>query len=137
MVLSDGKILYAAGLIAWLAMVAGAIANGALREYVLAPQLGTAALPLSGVTGSAIFTLITFVLLKRLGMTHTSRELLMLGLMWLALTVAFEFAFGRLAMGKSWGELLAAYNLRTGNLWSAVLVYIAFLPLLVSRWLRR
>ncbi len=134
---AGGKTLYSAGLAAWLAMVAGAVANGALREYVLAPQLGAAALPMSGVTGSAIFTLITFVLLKRLGSTHTGRELLLVGLMWLALTVAFEFGFGHLAMGKSWGELLAAYDLRTGNLWSAVLVYITFLPLLVSRWLKR
>lgn len=135
--LEGGKNLYAAGLIAWLAMAAGAILNGALREYALAPLLGAAALPLSAVTGSAIFTLITYVLLKWLGRTRTKRELLMLGLMWLALTVAFEFGFGRLAMGKSWGELLAAYDLRTGNLWSAVLVYITFMPLLVSRWLIR
>lgn len=126
--------LFIAGIIAWFAMLIGAIFNGALRENVLEPRLGSAALPLSGMTAAVIFTLITYIMLTWLDHMYATRELLMLGLFWLLLTVVFEFAFGRYVLRKNWGELWAAYDLRTGNLLSLVLLYIIFLPLLVSRW---
>jgi hypothetical protein len=44
---------------------------------------------------------ITFVFLKRTGHTYSSRDTLMIGLLWLVLTIAFEFAFGALVMGSS------------------------------------
>lgn len=128
--------LYLAGMLAWIVMLVCAILNGAFREIVLAPQIGSAAQPLSGVTGAAIFTLITYMMLKWLGKPYSSRELLTLGVFWLLFIIVFEFTFGRYVMGKEWGDLLAAYDLRTGNLWSLLLLYTAFLPLLVSRWFK-
>jgi hypothetical protein len=40
---------------------------------------------------------------------RASRELLLVGAVWLALTLAFELGFGR-ASGKTWRELLADYD---------------------------
>jgi len=74
------------------------------------------------------------VMLKWLGKPYSSRELLTLGISWLVLIVVFEFTFGHYAAGKEWADLWAAYDLRTGNLWSLLLLYTVFLPLLVSRW---
>jgi hypothetical protein len=56
-----------------------------------------------------------------------------MGLAWLAMTVLFEFLFGRLVARNSWGELLQAYNLSTGNLWLLVLLVIALSPFLVAK----
>lgn len=54
------------------------------------------------------------------------------GALWLALTVAFEFAFGRNVSGASLESLLADYDLRRGRLWSLVLLTVLFAPWLVS-----
>jgi hypothetical protein len=47
---------------------------------------------------------------------------------WLALTVAFEFGFGRLVAKQSWDELLADYDVAEGRTWPFVLAWIAAGP---------
>jgi len=52
-------------------------------------------------------------------------------------TVVFETALGRFVDHKSWGELLAHYNLMRGELWPLVLVWLALTPFVWVRWTRR
>lgn len=40
----------------------------------------------------------------------------LVGGMWVAMTVLFEFSFGHYIVGNSWRVLLEAYNLLEGNL---------------------
>jgi hypothetical protein len=54
--------------------------------------------------------------------------------MWLALTVAFEFLFGRFARGISWNELLSDYNILAGRLWVLVLVWVTLAPYIFYRF---
>lgn len=129
--------LYVAGLVAWITMLVGAVLNGVLREKILAPRIGSVALSLSAVTGALIFTLITYLLLKWLHKVYATQALITLGIIWLLLTVVFEFTFGHYVLGKDWSELWAAYDLRTGNLWSALLLYIVFLPFILAKWLEK
>ena len=49
--------LYLRALAVWFGLLLLAILNGAVREFVLAPSLGAAALPLSGLTAIAAFTI--------------------------------------------------------------------------------
>ena len=65
-----------------------------------------------------------------------TRPLLGVGAAWLALTVVFEFGFGRALIGASWQQLLAAYDPRTGSLWLLVLANVLLAPILAAR-LRR
>jgi hypothetical protein len=53
--------------------------------------------------------------------------------MWLVLTLAFEFAFGRLLQHKPWPELLEAYTLKGGNIWPVVLIIIVLAPFIAAR----
>lgn len=109
------------------------IANGLLREKCLVPLLGQRlALPFSGITASILFFLLTYFTLPWLGPLKPNRYRL-IGLYWLAMTVAFEFLFGRLVAHRSWGELLRAYDVTGGNLWVLVLVTIALSPLVAAR----
>jgi hypothetical protein len=55
------------------------------------------------------------------------------GLLWLLLTLAFEFGFG-LAQQKSWAELMEAYTFKGGNIWPLVLVAAFISPWLSARW---
>jgi hypothetical protein len=117
----------------WAAFIPIAIANGLLREKCLLPLLGQRlALPLSGIFAGALFFLLVYSTLPWLGPLKPHQYRL-IGLTWLAMTVLFEFLFGRLVAHKAWGELLQAYNLLTGNLWLLVLAVIAVSPPLAAR----
>jgi len=59
----------------------------------------------------------------------TKIDLLLIGALWLTLTVAFEFGFGHYVMGHSWRYLLADYNILKGRLWSLVLLVTFVSPL--------
>ena len=53
-----------------------------------------------------------------------------LGLLWLGLTMAFEFLFFHYAGGRSWAELLGDYNVLAGRVWVVVLAWVAVAPCL-------
>jgi hypothetical protein len=118
----------------WFLILLLAIANGALRETLLVPALGVPAAPmLSGLLlGSAIFLAAWFLLPR----SKSSGEPWAIGGLWLALTLVFEFSFGRLVAGKSWAELFAAYRFENGNLWPLILLLTFLAPKLVARWRR-
>lgn len=117
----------------WASFIPIAIINGILREKCLVPLLGKRlALPLSGISAGLLFFLLTYLSLPWFGQLKPHQYRL-IGLAWLAMTVLFEFLFGRFVAGKSWEELLQAYNILTGNLWLLVLVVIAVSPYLAAR----
>ena len=81
----------------------------------------------SCATAVAAFAAYFHVLQRRWPLRSRS-EALKVGGIWLALTTAFEFSFGRAIAGKPWPELLADYNLSRGRLWPVVLAWIAAGP---------
>ena len=114
-------------LLAWLLILALAIANGILRESVLIPSLGnTGGLVLSGLLLSFLVALIAYGLVRLSRITV--RQGVLIGAGWLALTLAFEFAFGRHVQHKEWAELLEAYTFQDGNLWPLVLLVTLLAP---------
>lgn len=56
-----------------------------------------------------------------------------IGLLWVVLTVAFEFGFGHYGAHKPWPELLADYKLARGRIWVLVLVTIVAAPYVTAR----
>jgi hypothetical protein len=115
----------------WLAILVLAVANGALREAVFIPKLGSApGLILSGALLSALVLLVAYLGLPWLR-AH-GRELILIGLGWLVATLIFEFLFG-LLRGKRLGEILAAYTFEGGNIWPVVLLVVAAAPWLAGK----
>jgi peptidoglycan biosynthesis protein MviN/MurJ (putative lipid II flippase) len=115
-------------LLAWLAILCFAVVNGALREAVLIPSLGkTSGLILSGVLLSCLVALVAYILVRR---EHgiAGMQGLYIGVLWLCLTLAFEFSFGRYIQHKPWAELLSAYTFKDGNLWLVVLLTTLLAP---------
>lgn len=109
-----------------------AVADGALREAILIPQLGTrAGLVLSGALLSSFILAVAYLALPWLA-TRRAAHLWAVGLGWLALTLVFEFSFG-LWQGKSWPVLLAAYTFKGGNIWPVVLGLTALAPSIAAR----
>ena len=115
-------------LIAWLVILALAVANGALREIVLIPVLGaTTGLVLSGALLSLLVALVSFAFV-RLSHGITILQGLRVGASWLCLTLVFEFSFGRYVQHKPWSELLDAYTFKDGNIWPFVLLVTLLAP---------
>lgn len=122
-----------AWLVAWLGGPLIGIANGTLRELGYRDRVGErTAHQLSTLSAIGLFAGY-FALLARRRPLDSTREALEVGLAWLALTVAFEFGFGRGVAHTSWDELLADYDLRKGRLWPLVLAWIALGPAVMQR----
>ncbi len=117
-------------LLVWSALIPLAIVNGIVREAVLAPMLGPAALPLSGLILCLLIFLVAVACAPFLRL-QTRKATIQAGLIWMCLTLCFEFTFGLLA-GKSMADLLAAYDPTTGNLWSLVMITIGLAPFLAA-----
>ena len=118
---------------AWLGGIVIGVVNGSLREATYAKRLGErAGHNVSGLTAIAAFAAY-FAWLQRRRPLGSDREALVVGGEWLALTVAFEFTFGRLVAKQSWDELLADYDVRAGRTWPFVLAWIAAGPFVTRR----
>lgn len=119
-------------LVVWAGILVLAVANGALREAVLIPELSApAGLVLSGLFLSALILGAAYLSLPWLA-TRRPSHLWTVGLGWMALTLAFEFSFG-LWQGKSWPTLLEAYTFKGGNIWPVVLAATASAPYIAAK----
>ena len=120
----------------WCLLLVAAVGNGALRQAVLLPRLGDApAHALSSVMLSAVVFVLGWWLARWLGM-ESSRQAWRVGLLWLGLTLGFEFLGGHFLFGTPWSQLLADYNVIEGRLWILVLAMTLLTPPVVYR-LRR
>lgn len=81
---------------------------------------------------SALILLVAFLFIGWLRAPDT-KSLLLVGLMWLVLTVAFEFAFGHFIVGRSWESLGEDYNLPKGGLLPFGLAILMLSPLIAAR----
>ncbi len=55
------------------------------------------------------------------------------GLLWLAMTVAFEFLLSHYVAGHPWDRLLHDYNLFTGHVWVILLAWVTVAPYIFFR----
>jgi hypothetical protein len=117
---------------AWLGMIVIAVMNGSLRQFVFLKQMSEPrAHQLSTVTLILVFAFYIW-LVDRLWPFPSPRTAIVVGVIWLILTIAFEFGLGR-ATGKPWSVLLADYNLLAGRLWALVPLGVAIAPWLMWR----
>jgi hypothetical protein len=120
-------------LLVWLLLLVVAVAAAAIRTGVLEPRLGESKAHVVGtIAVVAVFALLIWLVIGWITPTVRPANLLLVGLLWLVLTVLFEFGFGRYVMGHSWSKLLADYNVCAGRLWVLVLLTVLFWPLLAG-----
>ena len=121
--------------LAWFPMIAIAVANGTFRQAVLLPRLGDAhARQVSTLMLVALFALYIGWALRRWPLRSRAHAV-KVGLLWLALTLAFEFGLGRFVSGLSWQEMLSEYDFSAGRLWGLVPIWVAVAPLVFHRFL--
>ena len=115
-------------ILAWIPMVFLAILNGMMREVIFAKKLSELrAHQLSCLTGILIFAVYTWII-NSLWPMQSTEQALTIGVMWLFLTILFEFSFGHYVAHHSWRKLLEDYNILAGRLWILVLGAVFALP---------
>jgi hypothetical protein len=114
--------------LAWFILVIAAIVNGAVREGLYKSILGDLrAHQVSTLTGIILFGVIIWGLSKVWPLVST-KQAWTVGLIWLAMTIAFEFLFGHFFMGHPWSKLFHDYNLLAGRVWILVLIWTTIAP---------
>ena len=117
----------------WLLILPLMVANGIFREIVLVPALGRRPADVaSAAIGIAIILLVTMPFLRR-ARDRSTAALARVSVIWLVLTVAFEFLFGYYVDLKSWAELVGNYAIWRGNLWPLVLASLVLAPFIWGR----
>jgi hypothetical protein len=137
--LKAGEPLTQEGLAMWkyvlacVPMVFIAVINGAIREGWYGKFLNELqAHQLSTATGVLLFGIYIWVLV-RLWRPASAGQALIIGLVWLGMTVAFEFLFGHYVAKRPWRDLLHDYNLFAGRVWVLVLVWVTLAPCVFYR----
>jgi len=112
----------------WCALLVIASINGVGREAVLIPRLGDlAGRAVSTIALSVLIIILTWISIGWIA-PRSSRQAWMVGVIWVALTLAFEFLAGHYVFHNSWRRLLEDYNVLRGRLWILVLVITLVSP---------
>jgi hypothetical protein len=120
-------------IIAWLPMVVIGIINGVIREQWYGNYLSELrAHQVSTVTGAVFLGLYIWVI-SRVWHLESGVQSLWVGIIWLTLTVCFEFLFGHYIAGHSWSKLVYDYNIFAGRIWGLLLVWITAAPYVFYR----
>ncbi len=116
----------------WFPMLLIAIFNGALRDLWYKKQIGElAAHQISTVTLIIFFAFYVNFVIRKFP-PKSEAQAVYIGLLWLTLTLAFEFGFG-LARGNALSTLLADYNISKGRLWILIPIWTTIAPYIFYR----
>jgi len=125
--------IYLTAVAVWFVFGLIAFGVGAVREVFLRPRVGeTTAHAIGTLSAVALVALVIYAYIRRVHESCSRADLLRIGLLWLVLTVAFEFGFFHYVVGKPWDVLLADYNILRGRLWVLVLATVLLGPILVG-----
>jgi hypothetical protein len=117
----------------WLVLIAVEFVHGTLRTLYLAPQVGDFhARQISVFTGSFLIVLVAYLLVPWIHAGNT-RSLILVGFLWLTLTVLFELGFGHFIFGRSWENLGSDFDILHGGLLPLGLGVLMFSPLIAAR----
>ncbi len=119
--------------LAWVPMLAIAVANGALRQLTFAkvmPELR--AHQLSTLIGSVLIGWFIWFIVRAWPPSSSGRALL-IGFTWLVLTVAFEFFMGLVLAHRPLPDVLRDYDVRAGRMWGPCLTWRALAPWIFYR----
>ncbi|MFW6003861.1 MAG: hypothetical protein ACOCPT_05515 [Halanaeroarchaeum sp.] len=117
----------------WLVLAVLAVANGVFREVAIVPRIGEYP---GHVASTALLITIVLVVSWRFfewtTVAYTRAELLVIGVVWMVLTVGFEFLVGYV-VGTPVSVTLGQYDVFAGQVWIFVPITLFVAPLLFGR----
>ena len=115
----------------WLLIIAAETAQGALRRFLVSPEVEFAIRQASVLIGALVIFAITWVCMRWMRV-RTAGGALAVGILWVLMTLGFELILGR-AMHLGWDRILADYDLLHGGLMPLGLLAMALTPWAVRR----
>lgn len=126
-------LLYPLGV--WVVMAVLAVVNGVVRESLIIPRTGEAA---GHYVSTALLILailaVSALYFSRSSIAFTWTELLVIGVVWVVLTVGFEFVVGYFE-GTPVSVTIGQYNLLAGEVWIFVPITLLIAPLVFGWYL--
>jgi hypothetical protein len=117
----------------WLLLIVAETLHGVARAIVLVPYFGDfRSRQLGVITGSLLIVVLVCLFDRWLG-ARTIAARLLVGFIWLLLTLLFEFGLGHFIFGYSFERLAEDYNLLEGGLLPLGLVVLLFSPLIAAK----
>lgn len=124
-------------IIAWFPMIFIAIINGWLREKFLTSCLNDLqAHQMSTLSLIILFGFYVWIIIK-IWTPRSIKQVIYIGLLWLFLTIVFEFLFGHYIVGHPWDKLLQDYNILQGRIWILVLIWTFISPYFIYKIQKR
>lgn len=125
-------------LLTWILFIPIAILNGILRNDVYQQYTGELlGHQISTITGSIAFVALVYLMMGKLVKDLEGKHLIWIGLVWIAMTICFEFPFGHYVIGHSWQKLFHDYNILEGRIWILFLLVCACSPLIVKKMVEK
>lgn len=116
----------------WLPMIVIAFANATLRELVFMKEFTEfRSHQLSTLTLIILCFVYVWFVFPYLAVQYPAQAFIA-GILWVLLTVAFEFFLGRMT-GKSWEYLFRDYNIAAGRIWIVFLVVLSYTVLMMRK----
>ena len=117
----------------WLVIIAVETIHGILRTMLLVPLVGDLPARQIGVPIGSLLILAVACFCVRWIAATTRLQLLVVGLLWVVLTVLFEIGLGRLALDLPWDRITEDYDLTRGGFLGLGLLFMAVSPLLAAK----
>ena len=117
----------------WFGILVLASLNGAVRDLLLMPRLGDqTARAISTIVLCGLVLLVTWRTIRWIS-PRSREDALRVGVLWVVLTLAFEFLAGHYLFHKPWTALLADYDLRSGRIWILALLTTLIAPVWLAQ----
>lgn len=129
---SNTEVGWYRAIMVWMAFMLAETAHGVVRELFIAPDIGALRARQVGVpVGCVIVFAVAWIAGRWMGV-HTRRQQLIVGGLWVVLTVGFEIAVG-FAIGAPWEQVSADLDPTKGGLMLLGLAFMFVTPMLVAR----
>jgi hypothetical protein len=117
----------------WLLIIVAESIHGTLRELLLKPYVGDLrARQIAVFTGMLIILVVSYAFIRWIR-AETTRALLLVGLLWVALTLAFEFGLGLFVLGYSWERMIEDYDFTRGGFLALGMIVLGLSPLIATK----
>ena len=124
--------IIARAVLVWCALLVIASLNGFVRETLLIPRVGEiGGRAISTLALSVLIILLTWISIGWIA-PRSAQQAWAVGLLWVGLTLAFEFLAGHYVFGNPWNRLLEDYNVVRGRIWVLVLLTTFVAPRLCA-----
>jgi hypothetical protein len=119
--------------VVWLLIIGLETVHGILRTVFLAPWIGDfPSRQIAVFTGSLLIFLVSLLTVSWI-QAGSTRQWLLVGLVWVAVTVLFEVALGKVLLALPWERIFEDYDVTRGGLLGFGLLFMLLSPMLAGK----